>query len=519
MARGFVSGVVWGLVVSGAGVAGASLLAGDKSRVVLAPMAEPEKPVVEAPVAVAPAVAPKVVEPQTSEPEMQTPDAVAEPEAVKAPEPETQVEEPQTAPVDSTQNDATDGASEAAMGDEQQAPAAEPVEEAEPAAPVEEQAEAAAPQTPVAEAEETVTPEVTTPTEPEVVEPEAPEVAQPVETPVSEDPAPAPEMSEAMSEDPAPQNTPQEDPAPEVAEAPVAKPAAPKVEPATPKVSTLPQITAPEVSAKAETDAQTESPEADTAPADETAAANTSRLPTIGGPSETDPEVSDQETAGPTDQGALDAYAMPFENPDAKPMLSVVLIDDPDSPLSAEALVNLPFPLSFAIDATREDASEVAARYRAAGFEVMLLTNLPKGASASDVEVSFEAYINAVPEAVAVLDRDATAVEAQQIAGILSDRGLGLVTPSKGLNSAQKAAQREGVPAALIYRELDGGNEEVPAIRQYLDRAAFRATQEGSVIMLGHTRPETIKALVLWALEGRAASVAIAPVSAVLKGG
>ena len=527
MARGFVSGVVWGLVVSGAGVAGASLLAGDGSRVVLAPMAEPEKPVVEAPVAEAPAVAPEVVEPQTSEPEMQTPDAVAEPEAVtpdpvKAPEPETPAEEPQTAPVDTTQNDATDGASEAAMSDEQQAPAAEPVEEAEAAAPVEEQAVAAAPQTPVAEAEETVetvTPEVTTPTEPEVVEPDMAEVAQPAETPVSEDPAPAPEMSEAMSEDPAPQNTPQEDPAPEVAEAPVAKPAAPKVEPATPKVSTLPQITAPEVSAEAETDAQTESPEADTAPADETAAANTSRLPTIGGPSGTDPEASDQDTAGPTDQGALEAYAMPFENPDAKPMLSVVLIDDPDSPLSAEALVNLPFPLSFAIDATREDASEVAARYRDAGFEVMLLTNLPNGASASDVEVSFEAYINAVPEAVAVLDRDATAVEAQQIAGILSDRGFGLVTPSKGLNSAQKAAQREGVPAALIYRELDGGNEEVPAIRQYLDRAAFRAAQEGSVIMLGHTRPETIKALVLWALEGRAASVAIAPVSAVLKGG
>ncbi|WP_457647050.1 divergent polysaccharide deacetylase family protein [Profundibacter sp.] len=523
MARGFVSGVVWGLVVSGAGVAGASLLAGDSSRVVLAPMAEPEKPVVEAPV-----VAPEAVEPETSAPAMEKPDVGAEPEAtapdpVIAPEPETPAEEPQTAPVDTTQDEATDGASEATMSDQQQAPAADPVEEAEPAAPVEEQAEAAAPQTPIVEAEETVepvTPEVATPAEPEVVEPEAPEMAQPVETPASEDPAPAPEMSEAMAEDAAAEVvTPQEDPAPEDAEEDVVEPATPEADTADSRIAALPQITAPEPSDEAATDPQAETPDAETAPADETAGANTSRLPTIGGPSGTDPQAGDQDTAEPADQPALVAYAMAFDNPDAKPMLSVVLIDDPDAPLNKDALANLPFPLSFAIDATREDARDVADRYREAGFEVVLVTNLPKGASASDVEVAFEAYMNEVPEAVAVLDRDATAVEAQQIAGILSDRGLGLVTPSKGLNSAQKAAQREGVPAALIYRELDGGNEEAAMIRQYLDRAAFRAAQEGSVIMLGHTRPETIRALVLWALEGRAASVAIAPVSAVLKDG
>ena len=534
MARGFVSGVVWGLVVSGAGVAGASLLAGHGSRVVLAPMAEPEKPVVEAP-----AVAPEAAQPETPAPAVDTPDAVAEPQAepgattvdpVKAPEPETPAEEPQTAPVDTTQDEATDGASDATMSDQQQAPAADPVDEAEPAAPVEEQAEAAAPQTPIVEAEETVepvTPEVATPAEPEVVEPKALEMAQPVETPASEDPAPAPEMSEAMAEDSAAEVvTPQEDPAPEVVEEDVVEPATPETQTAEPRIAALPQITAPEPSDEAATEPQAETPEADAAPKAETEAettgANIRRLPTIGGTTEPEsdtPVTGDQAEADQTTDGALNSYAMSFDNPDAKPMLSVVLIDDPDAPVSGDALAHLPFPLSFAIDATRDDASETAARYRAAGFEVLLVTNLPKGASASDVAVAFEAYMNAIPEAVAVLDRDATSAEAQQIAGILADRGFGLVTPSKGLNSAQKAAQREGVPAALIYRELDAGNEEVPAIRQYLDRAAFRAVQEGSVIMLGSTRPETIEALVLWALEDRAASVAIAPVSAVLKGG
>ena len=251
----------------------------------------------------------------------------------------------------------------------------------------------------------------------------------------------------------------------------------------------------------------------------------TNRLPTIGGDTAeaktenagvASPAEDENGTSG--DKPALSAYAVPFTNPDAKPLFSIILIDDPDYPLSDKALSRLPFALSFAIDAGRDDAAELAARYRQAGFEVLMLTNLPKGAGASDVEVAFESYARTMPESVAVLDRDADAKVARQLAGILSERGMGLVTPSKGLNSAQKAAKREGVPAALVYRQIDEEDENPSVIRRYLDRAAFRAAQEGQVIMLGRTRPETIEALVLWALEDRAASVAIAPVSAVLKG-
>lgn len=246
----------------------------------------------------------------------------------------------------------------------------------------------------------------------------------------------------------------------------------------------------------------------------------TNRLPTIGGT----PEVTgaaDEATTPKTDARALAAYAMAFENPDAKPLFSVILIDDPQSPVSNDVLSHLPFALSFAIDAARDDAHSVAARYRAAGFEVLMLTNLPFGASATDIEVVFGAYSRAIPEAIGVLDLGANGFlrgpsTATQIAGIMSEHGYGLITPSKGLNSAQKAAVREGVPAALLFRELDADGEKPAVIRRYLDRAAFRAAQEGSVIMLGHTRPETIEALVTWALEDRAASVAIAPVSAAM---
>jgi len=247
----------------------------------------------------------------------------------------------------------------------------------------------------------------------------------------------------------------------------------------------------------------------------------TNRLPTIGGTAEADAVEVGQEVTPEADKGALSTHAMAFENPDAKPMLSVVLIDDPQHPVSDDVLSHLPFALSFAVDAVRDDAHAVAGRYRAAGFEVLMLTNLPFGANATDVEVAFGAYTRAIPEAVGVLDLGANGFlrgpsTATQIAGIMSDKGYGLITPSKGLNSAQKAAMREGVPAALLYRELDEDGEKPSVIRRYMDRAAFRAAQEGSVIMLGHTRPDTIEALVTWALEDRAASVAIAPVSAVL---
>jgi hypothetical protein len=40
--------------------------------------------------------------------------------------------------------------------------------------------------------------------------------------------------------------------------------------------------------------------------------------------------------------------------------------------------------------------------------------------------------------------------------------------------------------------------------------------QDEGVIMLGRVRPDTISALLLWGLQDRAASVALAPVSAVL---
>jgi len=76
------------------------------------------------------------------------------------------------------------------------------------------------------------------------------------------------------------------------------------------------------------------------------------------------------------------------------------------------------------------------------------------------------------------------------------------------------------VPAATLFRDFDAGGQDAAAVRRFLDNAAMRATQQQEgVIMVGRLRADTISALLLWGLQDRAASVALVPVSAVLRQG
>ncbi len=94
---------------------------------------------------------------------------------------------------------------------------------------------------------------------------------------------------------------------------------------------------------------------------------------------------------------------------------------------------------------------------------------------------------------------------------VVGGQGRGLVTWDRGLNAADQVARREDVPAAVAFRDLDGEGEGAAVIRRYLDRAAFKAAQEGRVTVIGRTRPETVAAILEWTVEGRAATVALGP--------
>mgnify|MGYP001361521444 FL=1 len=213
------------------------------------------------------------------------------------------------------------------------------------------------------------------------------------------------------------------------------------------------------------------------------------------------------------------------ELPEGKPLMSVVLIDDGTSVTAGSAglaaLRSFPYPLSFAVDSGLSDAAERVETYREAGFEVLALVDLPQGAQPSDAETAFAATLDRIGPVVGVLEGTQSGFQgsralADQVTDILAQSGHGLVTQDKGLNTMPKLARKAGVPADPVFRDFDSKDQTARVIRRFLDQAAFKAGQEGAVIMLGRLRPDTVSALLLWGLQDRASDVALVPISAVL---
>lgn len=253
----------------------------------------------------------------------------------------------------------------------------------------------------------------------------------------------------------------------------------------------------------------------------------TGRLPRIGA------EEAPMAPGAETEDGAADAavaiadlpplarFARPFDNPDGKPLFSI-LLEDKGADVNRAELAAMDLPLNVVIDPLAEGAAERAAIWRAAGQEVVLsAASLPEGATPGDLEQIFQALATRLPEAVAVIDATGTGFQnnralAAQIVPILLDQGRGLVSFDQGLNAADQVARREGLPAATIFRRFDLDNATGPAVKRYLDRAVFKAAQEGQVAVIAELRPETVAGLLEWTVEGRASTVAMAPISALL---
>ncbi len=247
----------------------------------------------------------------------------------------------------------------------------------------------------------------------------------------------------------------------------------------------------------------------------------TGRLPSIGAApgTETGAETAGGEAAP---LPAIRRNAAAFERDGEAPLMSVILLDVGPSRADLGDLGNLPFPITFVVDAAQEDAAEAVDFYRQAGAEVAIRLPLPEWAAPEDVETAFAVYRPLLEQAVAVMmPRDSSyqtlGDTARQVAEVLAAEGLGLITLPQGLNTGHKAALREGVAAGLIFRELDNDGQSIAVMRRFLDNAAFKARQNKGVIMFGHARPDTIRALIEWSLGNRVRTVSLAPVSVVLQ--
>lgn len=394
-----------------------------------------------------------------------------------------------------------------------QMPADEAVADGTPAVDPEPREEPALAET---EEETTAQPQVAAP----VASPEAPLVAEPSggNTGTSQ-----PQMAKATADArPSPQRTPD------------TAPSAPTTlletspEPTAPRVAALPRVApaTPESDTEATSDT---APSSDADPAPEPRnlpGAPASRLiadspdPTASVPEKSPEPATDTEDTRPP----IEKFAQPFANPEGKPILAIVMIDDGTQADDPEATLPsaFPYPLSVAIPVTRPDAAEAMRDYRSKGYEVLALADLPTGATPQDLETSAQAWFSQMDQVVALMETPGAGLQAgremgEQLAAILSRTGHGLLLYPDGLDTTRKLATRRDVPAATVFRDLDADGQAEAVIRRFLDNSAFKAGVEGAVILVTRLRPETLQALLVWGLADRASRVALAPVSAALR--
>ena len=227
---------------------------------------------------------------------------------------------------------------------------------------------------------------------------------------------------------------------------------------------------------------------------------------------------SEPEVSATPASDALNAFAKDFENPDALPLLSVLLIDDgsDNSTIGAENL-----PVTVVLDAAKQGVADRMAELRSNGIEVAKTVGLPVGATASDIEIALEASAASLTEVVAYVDVAGVAQNnrnaVSQFLNSAAERGQGMVIFGGGLNSGLDAAEAAGVPAAQIYRDLTDARQSADALSRFFAQAAFQARQNGSVILVARLNAETLTALAEFAQTPRGKQVALAPLSAVLK--
>lgn len=239
--------------------------------------------------------------------------------------------------------------------------------------------------------------------------------------------------------------------------------------------------------------------EAPVAAAPERAATGTVELPPA--PVQPDPVPAPEPEPAPAPAvPPMQAEARPFSNPQGLPMMAVVLVDN-GGPIDRKALAELPFAVSFAINPRANGAAQASDIYRDAGQEVVMLAD-------PDIARRLASGEALLPASVAVMEAELQPITDTAVLQAVEEQGRGLL---------RWEAPEGDLPQARIFRRLDAGGEDAAVIRNYFDRAAIRAAREGSVILVGDMRAETVSALRQWANSQAGAGIAFAPVTALLR--
>ena len=100
-------------------------------------------------------------------------------------------------------------------------------------------------------------------------------------------------------------------------------------------------------------------------------------------------QVEDELTAAQDPAlNALEQYGTPFENPEGKPLMGVIVLDDGTMNDAAILLKSIPVPMTVVLDPSVPDVVQRMSDYRNAGIEIGVLSALPAGADPADVAPS-----------------------------------------------------------------------------------------------------------------------------------
>lgn len=216
---------------------------------------------------------------------------------------------------------------------------------------------------------------------------------------------------------------------------------------------------------------------------------------------------------------AIDRNRVDFSAPEGAALVAVVLMHQGGPALTLPERDALLVPLTLAVPAGLPNAAEVSRSYREAGHEVALIPSLPPRAKPQDVAVAMPVNLERVSGAVAIMDGSGEMFQGdlavtEGVVAAAAEAGLGVLTWSKGFNSAERIAEQDGVPSASVFRTLEESNSV--AIARIIDQVAFRARQEGGVVLVGPATNQVVVGLSEWVANSRRGDTVLAPLSAIL---
>ena len=202
----------------------------------------------------------------------------------------------------------------------------------------------------------------------------------------------------------------------------------------------------------------------------------------------------------------------PGQSPGAK--LAIILDDLGNDRRSADAIFELPYPLTISVLPNHEHSQEIAEEAERRGYQVMLhlpmqsvanekpeAQELRPGMPAAEVSKLVSQFLQDTPGAVGVNNHqgsEATSDPAlmRELMPVLRDHHLFYVdSRTTAATVAYETAQNSRVLSAFRNVPFLDDITEVGAVRKQLELALHGAREKGEAVAIGHPHPATLQAL------------------------